>query len=615
MNLRLFVPLILLLAIAGVASAASPVLNAVGDKSVDEGDLFEFTVTANDADLDNLTLSATGLPTGASFPTEEGTNGIVSQTFNWTPTYDQAGEHDVTFTASDGTNTGSETITITVNNVNRPPAITSTAITTAKPGFAYTYDVDANDQDGDTVTFSLAKSPSTMTINTQTGVISWTPKAIGDFEVVVRAGDGIDSSEQNFTIDVPTKLHIERVEVTVDDGSKETVDPGEKVDEVKPESKVKFEIKVENLFSNSDDVKIKDIVVSVEIKEIEDGEDDIEEESSEFDLDTEDDREVTISFNIPLTVDAKAHDVIIMVKGEDENDIKHSEEFFLELEVEKRSHDVKVRDMAFSPSTVNCGESTTLEIEIINFGGDDESDVEIEIKNPLGDDQRETDIELGNDLAQEPEDARYSASFDIEIPEGKKGEFSFEIRVYRDEDVLEDVNRIALAVNCEEEQPEEEAEQVRPGETARLSKESPLTINIKGESHTLSVTDIEENRANFIFSSTPVAFSLTKNQNKRIDADSDGKDDLLITLLDIENSVASVFLQEIVRGSEQQTMSVSGGAAITGSAVVPVEGEKITGIPEEKEKVSAALITMIILDIVLILVVLYLIMKFVVKKR
>lgn len=44
-----------------------PVLDSIGAKSVNEGELLEFTITATDPDGDDLTYAAGGLPAGASF--------------------------------------------------------------------------------------------------------------------------------------------------------------------------------------------------------------------------------------------------------------------------------------------------------------------------------------------------------------------------------------------------------------------------------------------------------------------------------------------------------------------------------------------------------------------
>ena len=95
-------------------SNQAPVLAAIGDQSVNENASLSFSLSATDPDGDSLTFSATGLPSGAS-----SANGV----FSWTPSYDQAGSYQVTFTVSDGELTDSEQITITVVEclATRPP--------------------------------------------------------------------------------------------------------------------------------------------------------------------------------------------------------------------------------------------------------------------------------------------------------------------------------------------------------------------------------------------------------------------------------------------------------------------------------------------------------------
>ena len=96
-----------------------PVLDPIGDQTVDEAQLLEFTISATDPDSDNLTYSASNLPGGATFDD-------LTYTFSWTPTYYQAGVYTgVHFEVTDGTLTASENITITVGDVNRPPVVES----------------------------------------------------------------------------------------------------------------------------------------------------------------------------------------------------------------------------------------------------------------------------------------------------------------------------------------------------------------------------------------------------------------------------------------------------------------------------------------------------------
>jgi hypothetical protein len=84
-----------------------PVLNAIGNKTVNEGSLLRFTISATDPDGDTLTYSTSNLPSGANFNSS-------TRTFSWTPRYNQAGVYTVRFQVSDGELTDYENVTITV---------------------------------------------------------------------------------------------------------------------------------------------------------------------------------------------------------------------------------------------------------------------------------------------------------------------------------------------------------------------------------------------------------------------------------------------------------------------------------------------------------------------
>lgn len=85
---------------------------------------------------------------------------------------------------------------------NNDPTIISTPITTASVGITYTYNVDATDTDGDILTYTLTNPPTDMTINSSTGLISWTPTEEGDYSVTVKVSDGKSTDTQSFTITV-----------------------------------------------------------------------------------------------------------------------------------------------------------------------------------------------------------------------------------------------------------------------------------------------------------------------------------------------------------------------------------------------------------------------------
>ena len=86
-----------------------PVLESIGNKSVNEGELLTFPISATDPDGGSLTYSASNLPSGANFDPD-------TQTFSWTPNYSQAGVYpNIHFEVSDGSLADSADIIITVN--------------------------------------------------------------------------------------------------------------------------------------------------------------------------------------------------------------------------------------------------------------------------------------------------------------------------------------------------------------------------------------------------------------------------------------------------------------------------------------------------------------------
>jgi len=81
-----------------------------------------------------------------------------------------------------------------------PPVITSIAITDGVIEQPYVYDVEA--LGSPLPTYSLATSPAGMTVDPNTGLIEWTPDALGDFSVAVEALNSLGADTQGFVITV-----------------------------------------------------------------------------------------------------------------------------------------------------------------------------------------------------------------------------------------------------------------------------------------------------------------------------------------------------------------------------------------------------------------------------
>lgn len=164
----------------------APLLDAIGAKNIAENSRLSFTVSASDANSDSLTYSAAGLPAGASFDAGQ-------QIFSWTPDFSQAGNYSATFNVTDGTQSDSETINITVTNTNRLPTISGAPATSVMAGTGYSFVPTASDADGDTLTFSISNKPAWASFAPASGQLSGTPgeQNIGSSAVIgISVSDG-----------------------------------------------------------------------------------------------------------------------------------------------------------------------------------------------------------------------------------------------------------------------------------------------------------------------------------------------------------------------------------------------------------------------------------------
>jgi YD repeat-containing protein len=202
-----------------------PVLEPVGEKTVDENSPVNFALsinygistTAGNND-DGMSYSASGLPEGASFDRN-------SLTFSWTPNYEQSGTYIVTFGVEDGMLSDYEDATIIVSDVNRAPIIDLGDF--SKPdnineGDSNAFKVTANDPDKDELSYTWKLDDVEVSEESE---FVYNPGFDSSGEhtitIVVNDGKGLDDSAE-FVVEV---IDVNRVPV---------------IDSLKPEGAVKL---------------------------------------------------------------------------------------------------------------------------------------------------------------------------------------------------------------------------------------------------------------------------------------------------------------------------------------------------------------------------------------
>ena len=204
-------------------SNAAPVIQTIGNQTINEEVELTFTATADDDPTQTLTWSLSDGAAPGAVPAGATISG--AGVFTWTPTEVQ-GPGDYTFdvcVTDNGTPplSACETITVTVNEVNLPPVLAAIGAQTVDEETQLTFTASATDPDipANTLTFSLEPGtnpvPSGAAIDGLTGAFTWTPteaEGPGVFKFKVRVTDNgtnpaslYDEEEITFTVNEVNK--------------------------------------------------------------------------------------------------------------------------------------------------------------------------------------------------------------------------------------------------------------------------------------------------------------------------------------------------------------------------------------------------------------------------
>ncbi len=187
---------------------SQPMLDPIGDQTVDELVTLQFTANATDRDLPLQTLAfelGPSAPSGASITSD----GV----FSWTPTEVQGPDvFNVNITVSDGLDAAYEFITITVVEVNQPPALEAIGNKTVSVlGVPLEFIVNASDPDipGQTLSYSASNLPPNATFDNETRVFRWIVLdlthngTVHNVTFSVSDGDQNDNETIVITVDIP----------------------------------------------------------------------------------------------------------------------------------------------------------------------------------------------------------------------------------------------------------------------------------------------------------------------------------------------------------------------------------------------------------------------------
>jgi serralysin len=181
-------------------NGSTPVITSSSTFTADENQTAIGTVTATDADGDTITYSISG-----SEITINSSSGVIA--FASAPDFETKSSYTATVTASDGTNSTTQDITVNVTNLNdNNPVITSSSTFTVEENQTSVGSVTANDADGDSLTFALSGTDASLLSISSSGVITF--NSAPDYEtktsysITVSVSDGTNTTAQSVTVNI-----------------------------------------------------------------------------------------------------------------------------------------------------------------------------------------------------------------------------------------------------------------------------------------------------------------------------------------------------------------------------------------------------------------------------
>ncbi len=420
MKLKNIILGILVLALASLligSIGAAPIIDPIiPDQTKDEDsspwslDLLAYeSGDAGETDAE-LNWSVSGVDTTKFTTSFDATLNIIT----FTPVANANGSDIITLTLTNGipAEDVSQDITVTLNPINDAPVFTDWDFSTKeiKEKVAFEFDVNATDADtGDVLTYSVTGLPTTLIIDSETGIILGTPANSdeGVYTATLKVSDG--TAEVTKTVEFYIKDEYDDGKLEIENVNFEDLTGDE--DKHYPGDILEIEVEITN---NDIDNIMEDITVYIKSDSL-----DIDEEIDIDEIDEDSSITELIEIQIPYDAEDATHEFDITVKGQDDSDDKdyHSDRYF-EKDLEKKSikvrrsaHDIIISDMTVTPAEAEAGDTITIEVEIVNIGKKNEDNVEVTLEiEDLGIREVSDEYDLKADKDK-------TFTFDVVVPE------------------------------------------------------------------------------------------------------------------------------------------------------------------------------------------------------
>ncbi len=254
------------------------------------------------------------------------------------------------------------------------------------------------------------------------------------------------NKQGSLNLDVTAESMLNFDDIVIDyNGESEDLENGENVQEIRPGDKITISGEVHNLFDASPEIQIEEVKITIIIEDLDDG-NDIEEEDRVKDIDSDDNENFEIKFDVPGNAEDDKYRMTIEAEGKDENGARHNIIWVIGFEVDRLPYMIKITKATLSKTEIECGNTVDLAVRIENIGRNEEDEVELAVKSTsLGINERIKNIYIDN-RPGDP-DSKYSKTFTFDVGEDvKAGTYGIDITTYYKNTRLSDSERVNLVV-------------------------------------------------------------------------------------------------------------------------------------------------------------------------
>ncbi len=183
-----------------------PRITTISNVNVNEGSYREVDVTARDGSTNNITLTLDSAPTWVAIDDNHNGNGEIEITV---PSEATSTRYSVTVRATNNNGYDTETFNIIIGEINQSPILSDIGNKSVKEESTLSFRLSSSDSDrpSQTLRYSMSNAPTGSSINSSTGLFSWTPNhsQVGTHSIIFTVTDDgfpISSDSQNveFTV-------------------------------------------------------------------------------------------------------------------------------------------------------------------------------------------------------------------------------------------------------------------------------------------------------------------------------------------------------------------------------------------------------------------------------